>query len=248
MQRPLLRLLLLAHSFGYIIVLATTVQVPSITTTAGADSVRRSRHATRGGSLDVASPKILKRFGDNARMPSLFTPEEGVYDKYAACLAATEGLRRLRDQDLAVELQRAGGASLPSTNEGQQHISAQYVQNAGKVLHALGMSVSQFNDLGRQIAQDELLKGKVSSGQQNEMLVCRALAHNPMYEFSSWLHAACCILYSFLFRFDRWWNKRIFTAWQQPSTWTGLRSSKTPRRKSYCGRFDETKCKCFVKA
>jgi hypothetical protein len=86
-----------------------------------------------------------------------------VYDKYAACLAATEGLRRLRDQDLAQEVQQASitGGSM-GISEAQKQITAQYVQNAGKVLKALGMSINQFNALGQQIAQDNTLKERVS--------------------------------------------------------------------------------------
>ena len=33
-------------------------------------------------------------------MPSLFESEEAIYDRYAACLAATEGLRRIRNRQI----------------------------------------------------------------------------------------------------------------------------------------------------
>jgi hypothetical protein len=167
MKRPLSRLLLpVAHFLCFVVfVQATTVHVPSST-----ETNRRANLSARGGKsveYSPVDPKVMKRFADNSRMPSLFTPEQGVYDKYAACLAATEGLRRLRDQELAEEVQRASventstGGSV-DVLEAQRHVTAQYVQNAGKVLRALGMSINQFNELGRQIAQDKTLKEKVS--------------------------------------------------------------------------------------
>jgi Domain of unknown function (DUF4168) len=104
-------------------------------------------------------------------MPSLFPPEETVFDRYAACLAATEGLRRIRDRDLAEEVNMRGfGASSSSSSNGgggssiyeaERQINLQYIQNSERVLRALGMSVNQFNDLGKQITQDEKLREKV---------------------------------------------------------------------------------------
>lgn len=89
------------------------------------------------------------------RMPSLFAPQEVHYDRYAACLAATEGLRRLRDKALAKEGRQR------TMNESQERIHAEYVLSSSKVLKAMGMSVTQFNQLGRQIGQDSALKEKV---------------------------------------------------------------------------------------
>jgi hypothetical protein len=169
MKRPLSRLLLpVAHILYFVVfVNSTAVHVPS-----SMEMNRRSNISVRGGKAYVdqspVNAKVMKRFTDNSFMPSLFTREQGVYDKYAACLAATEGLRRLRDQDLAQEVQRASIAAIStggsmSVSEAQKQITAQYVQNAGKVLKALGMSINQFNELGRQIAQDNNLKEKVSA-------------------------------------------------------------------------------------
>jgi hypothetical protein len=165
MKRPLSRLLLpVAHILYFVVfVKATTLHIPSSMEM----NARRANLSVRGGKVDHSpvNAKVMKRFTDNSYMPSLFTREQGVYDKYAACLAATEGLRRLRDQDLAQEVQQAtiSGASSVGISEAQKHITAQYVQNAGKVLKALGMSINQFNDLGRQISQDSTLKERVST-------------------------------------------------------------------------------------
>jgi hypothetical protein len=161
MKRPLSRLLLpVAHILYFaVFVKATTVHIPS-----SMEMNRRSNISVRGGKGYVdqlqspVNAKVMKRFTDNSFMPSLFTQEQGVYDKYAACLAATEGLRRLRDQDLAQEV--TGGSM--GISQAQKYITARYVQNASKVLKALGMSINQFNELGQQIAQDKSLKEKVS--------------------------------------------------------------------------------------
>ena len=109
----------------------------------------------RGGNTGTATEESI--FTDQ-RMPSLFPPDQIDYDRYAACLAATESLRRLRDKSMA-EAKNLSGRE--ATDE-QKRIRAEYVINSGKVLKAMGMSVSQFNQLGRQVNQDEVLKEKVS--------------------------------------------------------------------------------------
>ena len=109
----------------------------------------------RGGSM--SSPEEVQGF-PSQRMPSLFAPDETDYDRYAACLAATESLRRLRDKSTAESKQLSG---TEATDE-QKRIRAEYIINSSKVLKALGMSVSQFNQVGRQVNQDESLKEKVS--------------------------------------------------------------------------------------
>ncbi len=92
-------------------------------------------------------------------MPSLFGPEEAQFDRYAACLAATEGLRRIRDKKLGVRRFILGTDEL---TEAQKRVTSEYVLHASKVLEAMGMSVSQFNQLGRQVGSDRDLKEKVS--------------------------------------------------------------------------------------
>lgn len=121
----------------------------------------------RGGSTS-ADDGVLP----DQRMPSLFSPDQTDYDRYAACLAATESLRRLRDKSMA-ESKRL---SAEDAKDEQKRIHAEYVINSGKVLKAMGMSVSQFNQLGRQVNQDEVLKEKVSyiffAASQNFKISC----------------------------------------------------------------------------
>jgi hypothetical protein len=112
--------------------------------------------------------------GSNSnRMPSIFLqPEEQYLDKYSACLAATEGLRKLRDS--AIESSRnSKGNKLegvkalicgPDTNTNDpdyQQACAEYLMNSSKVIRALGLSVAQFNRIGREVSADTLLKEKV---------------------------------------------------------------------------------------
>ena len=91
-------------------------------------------------------------------MPSLFGPEEAQFDRYAACLAATEGLRRIRDKKLGV---RRFILATDELTEAQKRVTSEYVLHASKVLEAMGMSVGQFNQLGRQVGSDRDLKEKV---------------------------------------------------------------------------------------
>ena len=117
------------------------------------------RQPVRGGNLEPASHRVLRKYTETDHMPSLFSEEEETYDRYAACLAATEGLRRLRDRDITAEIQAATDAE--DAKRKRKQIATQYVQNSGKVLRALGMSVSQFNELGKEIAKNDKLKEKV---------------------------------------------------------------------------------------
>jgi hypothetical protein len=116
------------------------------------------------------------------KMPSLFTrDEEKQYDTYAACLAATESLRRMRDNKFknkkelsAVDVEDKSWKSIlnPSDSggdKGDEHTAeeeykracAEYVLNSSKAINALGLSVTQFNQLGREVSKDKSLKEKV---------------------------------------------------------------------------------------
>mmetsp|Transcript_3009 Transcript_3009/g.5623 ORF Transcript_3009/g.5623 Transcript_3009/m.5623 type:complete len:470 (+) Transcript_3009:98-1507(+) len=124
------------------------------------------------------------------KMPSLFTrDEEKQYDTYAACLAATESLRRLRDSVLKKKKSSAvasedkswksiiqdnlggnsstekgivaGKESDPALSEEYKRACAEYVLNSSKAIKALGLSVTQFNQLGREISRNRDLKEKV---------------------------------------------------------------------------------------
>ena len=117
------------------------------------------------------------------KMPSLFTrDEEKQYDTYAACLAATESLRRMRDSKVknkkgtAVDAEdkswmamlkpsseSSGNGENDSTSEEEhKRACAEYVLNSGKAINALGLSVTQFNQLGREVSKNKNLKEKVS--------------------------------------------------------------------------------------
>jgi Domain of unknown function (DUF4168) len=95
-------------------------------------------------------------------MPSLFGPEEAQYDRYAACLAATEGLRRIRDKKLGSR--RFFIRDTEEMTEAQRRINAEYILHSSKVLEAMGMSVNQFNQWGREVGSNTELKNKVRTG------------------------------------------------------------------------------------
>lgn len=136
----------------------------------------------------------------DSRMPSLFNSEEAEYNKFSACLAATEGLRRMRDQAL-LELSSSG--SLPD-REGK--VREQYQSNSGRVLRAMGMSVDRFNELGREIARDERLKDKVRLMRIVLLLVLvsNAWIKNAVF----WIRTGVC------FRL-RSWSKHTSIGWPQ---------------------------------
>ena len=128
---------------------------------------------------DVVEEKIIEK------MPTVFTASrESKYDTYAACLAATEGLRRSRDATIAkIKTQKSvkkadsdkswksllgfGGKMKKSgkateDDEEYKRTCAQYVLLSTKAIHSLGMTVGQFNQIGKEVSNNDILKQKVS--------------------------------------------------------------------------------------
>ncbi|KAL7537109.1 hypothetical protein ACHAXR_007590, partial [Thalassiosira sp. AJA248-18] len=119
-------------------------------------------------------------------MPSIFRiPSEEKYDRYAAALAVTEGLRRVRDAEIA----RAGeskkkkswlgsissspgekdktkakgkSSSRDSLEATKKRAETAFLLQSTKAVKALGMTVTQFNQIGREVINDPALKERVS--------------------------------------------------------------------------------------
>jgi Domain of unknown function (DUF4168) len=90
-------------------------------------------------------------------MPTLFSKHDIQYDRYAACLAATEGLRRIRDAAIAERSGRRGRTAAAAQDEAR----VRYVRDAEGVVNALGMSIVEYNRIGSQLARDRALRDKV---------------------------------------------------------------------------------------
>jgi Domain of unknown function (DUF4168) len=114
---------------------------------------------------------------DSLQIPTLFDETGAIYDLYAACLAATEGLRRFREEQIAKassqldKSNRYNRSVKKHVEEVERQASASYVRDASKVVQGMGMSVDEFNDIGRQVQHDSTLKAKVSHSAS-----CRNLA------------------------------------------------------------------------
>lgn len=151
-----------------LLTLLQCVNLSSATALAGWNKVMVPRGGTSGAEAVLPEQ----------HMPSLFASEESEYDQYAAALAATEALRRIRDKAMTAGKQKHGSEA----TEDQKRIRAEYLVNSGKVLKAMGMSVSQFNQLSREVNQDEELKEKVNRNQilrnLNCMCIRSKLTHN----------------------------------------------------------------------
>lgn len=131
--------------------------------------------------VDETSELNTEEMLDNQKMPSLFNKQdEDQYDKYAACLAATDGLRQIRDNLLSNNSGNASGnrswsdlLNFSNDGKGQERYSrkvaqeeckracTQYVLDSSNVVKALGLSVSQFNQLGREIGKNPGLKKRI---------------------------------------------------------------------------------------
>jgi len=128
---------------------------------------------------NISSRSANKETSSTEHMPSLFmSPNESIYDKYAACVAATEGLRRsqegkskLREDETYLFRGRLpwnsfritlknSSAKINSEEEKRKH--AQYILQSSKIIRSLGLTVSQFNQISREVARDISLKERVS--------------------------------------------------------------------------------------
>jgi hypothetical protein len=128
-------------------------------------------------------------------MPSIFRiPSEEKYDRYAAALALTEGLRRIRDVDIAraekvykqtprrersssqkITTAAAANDDTNSTTTAaaklspkqvleiaKQQAESSFLLQSTKAVKSLGMTVAQFNQIGREVLSDPALKERVS--------------------------------------------------------------------------------------
>ena len=77
------------------------------------------------------------------KMPSIFSASEQKYDRYAAAPAVTEGLRHLL---LGGNKDKAG----------------EFLLHFNRAVKALGLSVKEFKEIGREVLGDEGLKDRVS--------------------------------------------------------------------------------------
>ena len=122
----------------------------------------------------------------STQMPTLFfTPTEADLDRYSACLAAAEGLRRARDAGATSSrvkraLQDIDSGKLDATNTSKNKdkdrmmkkwsaderkefdtLRASYALNTAKMVRSLGLSVARFNQLGKVVGSDPVLKERV---------------------------------------------------------------------------------------
>ncbi|KAL7501504.1 hypothetical protein ACHAWT_010078 [Skeletonema menzelii] len=140
-------------------------------------------------------PPAQLRSGPNRdTMPSIFRiPSEEKYDRYAAALAITEGLRKIRDADVARaekiykqtprsarnnspkpttttdsnSTAAASAVAEPLSPKETLELSKQQAESAfliqcTKAVKSLGMTVAQFNQIGREVLSDPALKERVS--------------------------------------------------------------------------------------
>jgi len=144
-------------------------------------------------SLPEESPSSTKRSSTTAAaaavkgdtMPSIFRiPSEEKYDRYAAALAVTEGLRRVRDAEIARaeeskkkkswlgsisasagdedESKAKGKSSQDPLDAAKKRAESAFLLLSTKAVKALGMTVTQFNQIGREVISDPALKERVS--------------------------------------------------------------------------------------
>ena len=114
--------------------------------------------------------------GGGDTMPSIFRiPSEEKYDRYAAALAVTEGLRRVRDAEVERRMEEiksgdnnsnrgsGGGGKAQQIEQAKKRAESAFLLQSTKAVKALGMTVTQFNQIGREVLADNALKERVRS-------------------------------------------------------------------------------------
>jgi hypothetical protein len=131
-----------------------------------------ARQRQRGGGGDS---KVIT---SGETMPSIFRiPSEEKYDRYAAALAITEGLRRVRDTEIALTEERGksnrwgrkqtltastSSSSLEECANAKKRAESAFLLQSTKAVKSLGMTVAQFNQIGREVITDPALRERVS--------------------------------------------------------------------------------------
>jgi len=139
----------------------------------GVKKMRKMSSVSKIPNSGVLSSPAVK--GDT--MPSIFRiPSEEKYDRYAAALAVTEGLRRVRDAEIARTEVTQGKKSWLGSISGSEKVKGEgsefeaskkraesaFLLQSTKAVKALGMTVTQFNQIGREVLSDPALKERVS--------------------------------------------------------------------------------------
>jgi Domain of unknown function (DUF4168) len=142
-----------------------------------------SSSSTKANGIDTTATTFLESDEYNQRsyvnsniVPTIFssTKDDRKYDQYAACLAATEGLRRIRDQEILSLRHHRHPTSTTTRNKNQKNdwnsirsskkekrIQTQFIRNSKHILDYYGMSPQEFTSLSKMIIQNEALKQKV---------------------------------------------------------------------------------------
>jgi len=115
--------------------------------------------ATKKSTLSTVAKKCRALRDNGSVMPTVFSQREDSYDTYAACLAATEGLRRLRETEMQESKKQLSGKALAMS---ENKILKKYTRSSGRVINALGMSVKEFNEVAKAVSENADLKKKVA--------------------------------------------------------------------------------------
>ncbi|CAM9114168.1 unnamed protein product [Chrysoparadoxa australica] len=142
-------------------------------------------------------------------MVSLFGTEEAELDRYSAVLAATESLRKKRDD---VIKQETSGLSYlwlkvtrgehygswmasPLLSDECRQAQAHYLRQAGRIISGHNLSISRFNQLSKVVAGDGLLKERVT--QQSSFYQAVAQLRSESWSdrscFAPWKREVICM-------------------------------------------------------
>jgi Domain of unknown function (DUF4168) len=127
---------------------------------ANATSVPTSS-ALKNDSLQkfLDSDEYRNRYSD---VPSLFSnANDEKYNKYAACLAAMEGIRRIRDLEITSIRRRRSSKNCIRDNREEKRIQSQFIKNSKQIMDLHSLSPKQFTSLSKKLMYDEALKQKV---------------------------------------------------------------------------------------
>ena len=121
--------------------------------------LKKKRALKTATSIKSKLNKPIKIDDSMNKMPTIFHEDEQKYDRYAAALAVTEGLRRVRDAEVE-RIQKSNKKN--KTKEAIKSAEGEFLLQSTKAVKALGLTVAQFNDIGREVLGENTLKERVS--------------------------------------------------------------------------------------
>lgn len=117
---------------------------------------KKKKRALKSATTMQSKSDTTPQMNEMSKMPSIFHQDEQKYDRYAAALSVIEGLRRIREAELERIKSKKDKFNTKNSTE------KEFLLQTTKAIKAVGLTVAQFNKIGREVLSDQSLKERVS--------------------------------------------------------------------------------------